>query len=246
MILIIGDSHARMIARGLERAREKDPGAFPEYRADMLGIGRTFLRSFHTQNEGSIRLTEPTHLKQFEKISGCRELSSSTTPVVFLSLGLHGIAFYNSSISHLSKITQSRAWKNFLTDKIFELAVLRFNFHILKFAKALRDADIQTTIISAPYLTSRFYGAKEKRPFSPSELVDIDRAYRSIMLAAYAKANIPVILPPEDSHENYVMKDEYCRSLDGDYHGNAEYGEAVLWQIRSYLQQGAALDRREA
>jgi hypothetical protein len=238
MVLIIGDSHARVIALGQDELPASSPAR--DYDVRMLGIGRTFLRKFYTVGEDGVSLSSERRRDILRGAIGTDVIDQSVGDI-FLSLGFHGIYFYNSSTWRNFRIVEREDDRSFISQSAFSLMVMRFNYHILAFISALKRAGLKPVVIAAPALPRSFIDNPRVGGVTPDELVALDAAYRDVMASILRKRRVPVILPPEGTSEDGCLKEEYRRSTEvHEYHGDASYGALVLAQVEAFLHEQAA------
>lgn len=231
MTLVIGDSHARVIALGQELLPPDHPSR--GYTVRMLGIGRSFLRKFHVREGESVRfLRRPGSILQ--SATGSNQIDRKSG-AVFLSLGLHGVYFYNSALWRDYTVDLKVTNRQHVSASALELMIQRFNLHIIRFIADLKAAGIAPVVLSAPALPQAFLDHPKVPDMSPDELGKLDAAFRSVTLRMLRKRGVQVLLPPEASLENGVLRPEFRRSDDvSDYHGNPAYGALVLEQIEAF------------
>ena len=234
MVLIIGDSHTRVIALGQEELPQNSPAR--DYNVHMLGIGRTFLRKFHETTDDGVTLLGPRKQEILKHAIDRDYLTEADTPV-FLSLGFHGIYFYHSKLWNEYTILSNENSRQFISDSAFRLMALRFNYHILSFIDALKSKGIQPVVVSAPYLPRKFVDTPKIESVTSEELTIIENSFRAVMTDALNRRKVPVLLPPDEATDSGYLKEKYRRTDDTyEYHGNPAYGALVLKQIEEYLR----------
>jgi hypothetical protein len=239
MVLIIGDSHTRVLALGQETLSDKKPAT--KYKLAMLGIGRTFLRSFSKTSDGGVTFHSPKMQERLFKTSG-KSCLTTQDGQVFVSLGFHGVYFYNSAVWKSFTLLPDENDRHFLSLAAFDLMVLRFNFHILKFLSSLQEIGLTPVVISAPNLPENFLENSKIDCVSAAELQLVEVQYRSAFERALSRRKIPWLMPPKSALQGGHLDRRYVRNDDPhEYHGNEAYGGLVLRQIDSYLHSKSTI-----
>ncbi|MEJ6398128.1 hypothetical protein [Yoonia sp. 208BN28-4] len=233
MALVIGDSHARIIATGQETLPADDPAK--AHRVFMLAVGRGFLKRFSVETPNGVRFRGGRKQEFLLSNAGIEDLTPSNSPL-FLSLGFHGVYFFHSKLWNDYTIAEGVTDRQFLSQSAFKLMATRFNFHILSFLDQLKAKGIKPVIVAAPPLPARFVAQPKVGSMDTAELLMLETAYRKTFSAALRRRKIDIIAPPEAALEDGRLAARLIRSDDQyEYHGNADYGVMVLRQIEDYL-----------
>jgi hypothetical protein len=230
MIKLIGDSHAHVVRKAIAGNENR------QIDAAMLEVGRQFLEPFHKVSGEQITFTHDKMSQRFKTAIGQAGIQRGER--YYISLGLHGIAFYHAKTWADCTISLDRDDRQLISKSAFRIAVLNFNKYIFKFLADCQANDVDVIIVAAPYLHAAYYGARKKRPVTEAEYYETDYQYRRVVTSRLDEMGIKIILPPPECYENGYLLPEFCRDTGYDYHGNDLYGAQVAEQLLKFEETG--------